>query len=47
MNPDKNYAMITLDKCGNIFVRNFLTANIQKGLNKKTRILKMILPINL
>ena len=35
MNPDKNYAMITLDKCGNIFVRNFFDSKHPEGFNQK------------
>ena len=35
MNPDKNYAMITLDKCGNIFVRNFFDSKHPEGFKQK------------
>ena len=35
MNPDKNYAMVTLDKCGNIFIRNLFDSKHPKGFEQK------------
>ena len=35
MNPDKNYAMVTLDKYGNIFVRNFFDSKHPEGFEQK------------
>ena len=40
MNPDKNYAMITLDKCGNIFVRNFFDSKHPQGFKQKNSYFK-------
>lgn len=35
MNPDKNYAMVTLDKYGNIFVRTFFDSKDPEGFEQK------------
>lgn len=35
MNPYKNYAMVTLDKYGNIFVRNFFDSKHPEGFKQK------------
>jgi len=40
MNPDKNYAMVTLDKYGNIFVRNFLNSKHPDGFKQKNTYFK-------
>ena len=35
MNPDKNYAIVTLDNYGNIFVRNFFDSKHPEGFEQK------------
>jgi hypothetical protein len=35
MNADKNYAMVTVDKDGNMFVRNFFDSKHPKGFDQK------------
>lgn len=35
MNPDKKYAMVSLDKYGNIFVRNFFDSKHPEGFKQK------------